>query len=78
MKITKKSKMLFLLFLKNAEKILSQDFIQEKLWGDYDLSFKNRNIRSSVQLLRRALAHYPCKNWIQTVSGEGYVLQREN
>ncbi len=73
--LTKKNKELLLLFLKNPEMILSADFLQEKLWGDYYISLRNRNIRSNIQILRSVLKDH-CGNWIETIRGEGYVLQK--
>jgi DNA-binding response OmpR family regulator len=71
----KKSKKLFLLFLQYPETILSPRFLQEKLWGDYDLS-KKRNIRSNIQILRKLLGS-PYEKWIQNVRSEGYILKKE-
>jgi len=72
--LSKQDKNLLLIFLKNPEKLLSHDFLQQKIWGDYDLT-KSRNVRSNVNQLRNhlPLAH---RDWIQTVRGEGYILQK--
>ncbi|MCK5605211.1 response regulator transcription factor [Candidatus Pacearchaeota archaeon] len=76
--LTKKNKALLLLFLKNSEELLTQNYLQEKLWGDYDTMTKNRNLRSNIQILRTALKKIKCYNWIVTVRGEGYILKKTN
>jgi DNA-binding response OmpR family regulator len=70
--LTKQAKLLLFLFLKHPEQILSQVYIQEKIWGDYDTS-KNRNVRSNVQLLRATLPD-SCRYWIQNIRGKGYRI----
>jgi two-component system OmpR family response regulator len=76
-KISKINKKLLTIFIKNPEKILSQEFLKEKLWADYHLR-QNRNIRSNIQLLRKDLKG-ACSNWIQNRPGEGYILtNKEN
>lgn len=74
-KLTKKEKRLLSIFLRKKEETLTQEYLQEKLWGDFDLTFKTRNIRSNIQLLKKALPD-KCKNWIQNIRGEGYILKK--
>lgn len=74
--LTKKNKALLLLFLKNNERILTKEFLQEKLWEDYDPFVSRRNVRSNIQLLRKSLKPIQCDRWIITVRGEGYLLRK--
>lgn len=73
--LTKKRKNLLLLFLQRPERLLSPEYLQEKFWGDYDLSRRSRNIRSNIQHLREDLDKHGA-NWIQNVRGEGYILKK--
>ena len=73
--LTKKNKALLLLFLERKEQILTQEYIQEKLWLDRAVDCKKRNVRSNIQILRKSLSH-SCGSWILTVPGEGYVLTK--
>lgn len=73
--LPKKQKFLLLLFLKQPEKVLSENFLQEKIWGDYE-DFHHHNIRSNIQLLRKSLKEKNrIENWIQNKRGEGYFLK---
>jgi DNA-binding response OmpR family regulator len=73
--LTKKNKILFLLFIKKPEQLLTAEYIREKYWGDYANTRKSRNLRSSIQSLRNSLSK-SCPDWIQTVRGEGYILKK--
>ncbi|MBI5422005.1 response regulator transcription factor [Candidatus Peregrinibacteria bacterium] len=75
--LTKKNKTLLLLFLQHREKILAPDFLEERLWGDYDPLGNKRNVRSNIQILRLALKKAQCDRWIITVRGEGYMLKKD-
>ena len=73
--ITKREKYLLLIFLRNAEKILSPLFLEEKLWGYHEMG--SHNIRSLIQLLRTNLPQEDgLGNWIQNRRAEGYFLRR--
>jgi DNA-binding response OmpR family regulator len=76
--LTKKKKALLLLLLQKKEKLITTEILQEKLWGDFDPLESNRNIRSSIQLLRKALKRFSCDHWIITVRGEGYMLKKND
>lgn len=73
--LTRKNKELLKLFIKKPEQLLTKQYIQEKLWGDYDNIEKQRNIRSNIQNLRKSLKSN-CHTWIKTVRGEGYILKK--
>lgn len=70
---TKKIKALMLIFMRHPDELLSEEYLQEKLWGDRDLMVK-RNIRSNIQRLRSLLPQHSSFG-IVTMRGEGYVLQ---
>ncbi len=72
--LTKKSKLLLLEFLKRPERLLTCEFICEKYWGDYGISQKSRNVRSTIQNLRKLLGR-DLGEWIVTKRGEGYILK---
>lgn len=72
--LTKKEKCLLSIFLKYPDRLLTNAYLQEKFWGDYDL-IKKRNIRSNIQGLRNALSPF-CHKWLKTVRGEGYIFAR--
>lgn len=74
--LSKKNKILLLIFLQKPEKVLSTVYLKEKFWGDYLNCEKGRNIRSNIQLLKMKLP-LSCKNWIKNVRGEGYILKKE-
>lgn len=75
--LSKKQKNLLLIFLQKPNITLSKEYLSEKLWGDYFFSDKKRNIRSNIQLLKKALPK-GCRHWIKNVRGEGYALKKEN
>jgi DNA-binding response OmpR family regulator len=72
--LTRKNKYLFLLFLENPERLLTPDYLREKLWGDFTWTEKTRNLRSNIQSLRVGLPK-ACAEWLETVRGEGYILK---
>jgi len=74
--LSKKNKILLLIFLKKPEQILSKEYLSEKLWGDYFNCDKKRNIRSNIQLLKKAVP-IECSNWLYNIRGEGYILKKE-
>lgn len=75
--LSKKNKILLLIFLQKPEKILSQSYLREKLWGDYLHCDKKRNLRSNIQLLKKSLPK-ECRDWIQNIRGEGYLLKKDS
>jgi len=74
-KLTKKNKYLLSLFIKKPEILLSNKYLKEKIWGDFDDIEKVRNLRSNIQSLRQSLDP-ECSKWIRTVRGEGYTLKK--
>ena len=71
--LTKRNKKILSVFIKSPETIISSEILIQKVWGDFINTMKERNIRSNIQLLRKAL-DTSCGKWIQTVRGEGYIL----
>lgn len=75
LKLAKRSKQLLLFFLERQEQIISHREIQNHLWGDFDKSLRKRNVPARIAFLKKSLAAY-CPEWIQSIRGEGYVLQK--
>jgi|GEM_PF-1399661 len=73
-KLPRKQKVLLLLFLKNPEQLLSTTYIQERFWGDDIVIQKNHNVRANIHVLRSFIADIKDIR-IQTVHGEGYMLE---
>ena len=74
--LARKSKILLLIFLLNSNRLLSNNFISEKLWWDYDVLDKSRNLRSNVYELRKLLK-WTCDIWINTVRWEGFIFSKD-
>lgn len=74
--LSRRAKMLMACFLKEAERVLSSGDLCNFLWGDYDFTAASRNVRSNIQLLRRALPDQVA-SWIRTVRGQGYILTKK-
>lgn len=72
--LTKKNKYLLSLLLIHSEKIVTNTFLLEKIWGDDFL--KERNTRISVLRLKKALWEFWLNKWIHNIRGEGYMLRK--
>lgn len=53
--MTKNNKYLLSLFFAHPEKLLTELFLSEKIWGD-DCLLEHRNIRVNILRLKQALA----------------------
>lgn len=73
--LTKSNKYLFSLFLINREKLLSQNFLSEKIWG-YSEETSWKNLRIKILRLKQQLEKYSIGSWIHTIHGEGYLLEK--
>ncbi len=73
MTLSKKSKYLLLLFFTHFEKLLTQEFLEEKLYADYE-NLERRNIRINIKRLKDALSRYGISHWIENIPGEWYLL----
>jgi len=57
MKLSKKNKYILFLLLVNARKLVSEEYLQQKIWWDRD-GFKQRNIRVYILRLKNDLKKY--------------------
>ena len=73
--LTKKNKYLLSIFFLDKEKFLSQNFIENKLFWNYDL-FQNKNIRIYIYRLRKSLKYIWIDNWIKNIRGEWYIFKK--
>lgn len=76
MNLSKKNKYILSLFFSNPEKILSEKYLCEKIWGDIIYSEK-RNIRIGIMRLKKKLAVYGLDAWIQNIHSEWYIFKQE-
>ena len=72
--LSRRSKYILSLFFANPEKLITEKFLKEKIWGDHDNS-EDRNIRVNILRLKKALAPYGIAHWIQNIHGEGYTFR---
>ncbi|MDD3793837.1 MAG: response regulator transcription factor [Candidatus Gracilibacteria bacterium] len=75
-RLTKKNKYLLYIFLVNSEKFLSLNYIEDKIFGNYD-SFKEKNIRIYIFRLRVILRDFGIDSWIKNIRGEGYIFKKD-
>ena len=73
MPLTKKSKYILSLFFTNPERLLSDEFLIEKIWGDMQLSV-HRNLRVNILRLKQSLIPFGIDSWIHNIRGEGYIF----
>ena len=74
--LTKSSKYLFWLFVIYSEKLLTNDFLIGKIWGDNESDISSRNIRISVLRLKKKLKDFWIDTWIENIRGEGYIFRK--
>lgn len=75
--LTKMNKYLLSLFFSHSEKILCEEYLKEKIWGDHTMEVK-RNLRIAILRLKKALEPYEISDWISNVRWEGYIFQPKN
>lgn len=73
--LTKGSKYLLSLLLSTPEKMLTNDILSEKIWGDLS-SVIDRNLRVNVMRLKNVLKPYGLDVWIRNIRGEGYMIKK--
>lgn len=73
-KLTKKSKYILFLLLIHAWKLVKEDLLEEKVWGDRD-EFKPRNMRVYILRLKQQLEQYSLADKVITIRWEGYMLK---
>lgn len=73
--LTKKSKYILSIFLSRPEKLIKEDFLKEKIWGDiYDII--ERNLRVNILRLKESLKSAWIDSWIENVRWEWYMLRK--
>ncbi len=75
--LSKNNKYILSLFFAQPEKILSEKYLWEKIWGDTYYSGK-RNIRVSIMRLKKKLAAHKIDTWIQNIHSEWYIFIQDN
>lgn len=71
--LTKKNKYILSVFFSNPERLIQEDFLVEKIWGDI-INTGNRPIRVSILRLKQALEPFGISKWLINVRGEWYML----
>lgn len=74
--LTKNNKYILSLFFANPEKILSESFLIEKIWGDIYL-IVNRNLRVNILRLKKGLEPFWIDKRIQNIRWEWYLLSHK-
>lgn len=74
LELTAKEFELLHLFLQNPKRVLSRDFIMDRVWG-YDYSGESNVLEVYVAMLRQKLEEGGGKRLIHTVRGAGYILR---
>ena len=72
--LSKNEKYILSLFFSHPEKILSENYLCEKIWGDV-VCIEKRNIRVSIMRLKKKLAIYHLDTWIKNIHSEWYLFQ---
>lgn len=71
--LTKKSKYLLSIFFSNPGKLICDEFLIDKLWGDICL-VTDRPIRVNILRLKQALEPFGIDSWISNIHGEWYIF----
>lgn len=71
--LTKNNKYILSLFFAHPEKLLSENFLVEKIWWDIYL-IVNRNLRINILRLKKWLSPFWIDSRIQNIHGEWYLL----
>ena len=74
--LTKNGKYILSIFFSQPEKLLHEQFLVEKIWGDVYLT-ENRNLRVNILRLKQALRPFWIDTWIQNIRWEWYMLYTE-
>ncbi len=73
LKLTRTNKYLLSVFFSHSWKILHDEFLREKIWGDRT-AIVERNLRVSILRLKQSLKEYGISDWITNIRGEGYIF----
>ncbi len=71
--LSRNNKHILSLFFAQPEKVLSEKYLWEKIWGDTYFSGK-RNIRVNIMRLRKKLSMYQIDTWIENIHSEWYIF----
>lgn len=71
--LTKNNKYLLSIFFANPEKIISENFLVEKIWWDFYFIL-NRNLRVNILRLKKWLSPFWLDNWIKNIRWEWYLF----
>jgi two-component system phosphate regulon response regulator PhoB len=74
--LTKGNKYILWLFFTSPEKLLREEYLIEKIWGDIYLTIE-RNPRVNIFRLKNSLFPFGIDTWIHNVRGEGYIFSGE-
>ena len=72
--LTKWSKYLFSLFVVHREKILTRDFLINKIWWFSEEDYE-KNLRIKIMRLKSILKLYGMDDWIKTIRWEWYLFE---
>lgn len=73
--LTKNSKFILTIFIKNSEKLLTNLFLIDKIWWDIS-SVIERNPRVNITRLKKSLEIVWISNWIVNIRWEWYILKK--
>jgi len=74
--LTKNNKYILSLFFVHREKLLSENFLIEKIWWDICFII-NRNLRVNILRLKKWLSPFWLDNRIQNIHGEWYIFSAQ-
>lgn len=74
--LSKNNKYILSLFFSHPERVLSEKYLCEKIWGDRCF-LEKRNVRISIMRLKKKLAPYWLDSWIQNIHAEWYLFKEE-
>ena len=72
--LTKKEFDLLYLLLKNKNRVLTREFLLEKIWG-YDTMIETNIVDVYISYLRAKINRKEEESYIHTVRGTGYVIR---
>jgi two-component system, OmpR family, response regulator len=72
--LTKQSRIILWIFFSQPEKILSESFLVDKIWGSGEFGNNGHTFRVALLRLKQGLAEFGIDNWIQNIRGEGYTF----
>lgn len=75
--LTKWQKYLLWVFITNKERILSERFLIEKIWGDIWFVVE-RNLRIVILRLKKSLIPYWLDVWIKNIRWEWYIFEKKD